>query len=113
MDESLWRPVVLNLVRAKLISSTARLYGGTVLGPSAISQRIVNALGGKICVDSKPGHGSKFSFDLTFTKRTAKTVDSRKNQPDISPSSFKQQENSHCRGCPIKSPIVESNVAQE
>lgn len=85
MDESLVERLFKPFEQAD--SSTARLYGGTGLG-LAISQRIVNALGGKICVDSKPGHGSKFSFDLTFTKRTAKTVDSRKNQPDISPSSL-------------------------
>jgi len=46
-------------------SSTTRKYGGTGLGLS-ISQRIIEQLGGKISVNSQPGHGSKFSFCLPF-----------------------------------------------
>ena len=41
--------------------STTRQYGGTGLG-LAITRRIVEAMGGQIWVESKPGHGSHFHF---------------------------------------------------
>jgi signal transduction histidine kinase/DNA-binding response OmpR family regulator len=46
-------------------SGTTRKYGGTGLGLS-ITKNIVELMGGKLIVDSSPGIGSKFSFDLTF-----------------------------------------------
>ena len=48
-------------------SGTARKYGGTGLGMT-ISKEIVNAMGGQIQVDSSPGAGSHFHFDLDFRR---------------------------------------------
>ena len=48
-------------------SGTARKYGGTGLGMT-IAKEIVNLMGGQIRVDSSPGAGSHFHFDLDFRR---------------------------------------------
>jgi CheY-like chemotaxis protein/HPt (histidine-containing phosphotransfer) domain-containing protein len=50
--------------------STTREYGGTGLGLS-ISQQLVGLMGGRIDVDSRPGDGSTFRFDLEFAQGRA------------------------------------------
>jgi CheY-like chemotaxis protein/HPt (histidine-containing phosphotransfer) domain-containing protein len=44
-------------------SSTTRQFGGTGLGLS-ISRKLVEKMGGQLCVESKPRKGSRFWFDL-------------------------------------------------
>ncbi|MDR7151722.1 signal transduction histidine kinase/DNA-binding response OmpR family regulator/HPt (histidine-containing phosphotransfer) domain-containing protein [Hydrogenophaga palleronii] len=46
-------------------ASTSRRYGGTGLG-LAISQHLVHLMGGELAVESVPGRGSRFHFELRF-----------------------------------------------
>jgi len=46
-------------------SATTRKYGGTGLGLS-ITKNIIELMGGSLSVESAPGIGSRFSFELTF-----------------------------------------------
>ena len=46
-------------------SSTTRNYGGTGLGLS-ITKNIVEMMGGKLNLESTPGEGSNFSFEIEF-----------------------------------------------
>ena len=45
--------------------SHTRQFGGTGLGLS-ISKKMVEQLGGKLCVSSEPGKGAEFSFNITL-----------------------------------------------
>ncbi|WP_224242581.1 hybrid sensor histidine kinase/response regulator [Hyalangium gracile] len=64
-------------------SSVTRQYGGTGLG-LAISKRLVELMGGRMGVESEPGKGSCFWFELSLA-RLATPQDGRSAQEPVAP----------------------------
>ena len=54
-------------------TSTTRTYGGTGLGLT-IAARLAGLMGGKISLESEPGHGSTFTLRAPFARKPGATV---------------------------------------
>ena len=54
----------------QLDNSTTRRFGGTGLGLS-VSAKLIDAMGGKLGLESRPGEGCRFSFTLPLRKADA------------------------------------------
>ncbi len=82
-------------------TDTTRKYGGTGLG-LAIVKKLIQLFGSKICVQSKPGQGTVFWFDITFEKFSNEGA----NSQDIITGQVKELEN-------VSLLVAEDNVVNQ
>ena len=66
-------------------ASTTRKYGGTGLGLT-ISARLVALMGGRIWVDSAPGQGSAFHFNVKLKASAEKPPANQLPHPELAPN---------------------------
>ena len=63
-------------------TSTARRFGGTGLGLS-ISAQLVTLMGGRLSVESEPGHGATFSFTVNLKVQEGQSEAPRARHTDL------------------------------
>ncbi|MDL0433502.1 ATP-binding protein [Marinobacter sp. TBZ242] len=66
----------------QLETGNSRRYGGTGMGLSLV-QRLVEHMGGHVNVESDPGKGSSFQFELPFELATAPPTNVASNPPPV------------------------------
>lgn len=88
-------------------ASTTRKYGGTGLG-LAIAQRLVNAMGGHVEINSQVGAGSEFFFELKLEAVQESQIDDLQTAADIEQFGHDaDDEQYNCK--PLRILIVEDN----
>jgi CheY-like chemotaxis protein len=81
--ETLFKPFV------QADNSISRRFGGSGLG-LAISRNLVQLMGGKIQVNSKPSIGSSFSFQISFATANQKSSDYQRREADKAPQELRE-----------------------
>ena len=87
-------------------ASTTRRYGGTGLGLS-IASRLVQRMGGRLCVASVPGQGSTFTFAVPFP--VPATIGSKPAQAEGAPT----RERPASPGRPMHILVAEDNAINQ
>ncbi|TPX37135.1 hypothetical protein SmJEL517_g01012 [Synchytrium microbalum] len=89
---------------------TTREYQGSGLGLS-LSAMLVELMGGKLQVDSKPGHGSRFWFELVVTQEARHRSHIKEDLDDMDLADCNKKEHTSIRNGAELSPHIRSSYS--